>query len=35
VYAVEEDSPGMFVGQQVDVFIDSGNRRVSEAPEQL
>jgi hypothetical protein len=22
VYAVEEDSPGLFVGQQVEVFVD-------------
>jgi HlyD family secretion protein len=34
VYAVEEDSPGMFVGQQVDVFIDTGDRMAAEAPEQ-
>ena len=26
VYAVEEDSPDLFVGQQVDVFVEVGNR---------
>ena len=26
VYAVEEDSPQLFVGQQVDVFIEVGDR---------